>query len=439
MRKMARLVTVFALLTLVLASASSALVKKAEISDLRNGSTDIVLGRVMSYESAWDGNLIYTYYSVKVLDRVKGTPPEYVTVRIPGGEVGDVVLSVSETPDLAVGEDAFLFLKNSGGFHEVTGWFQGKYRVKDGKVEDTGQTVEQFKADVHKAKPVKPSTGYKLCAYNWKYLGMSGGKYHSEAWEINATNEEGLSSSSVNSAITAGATVWNNAGACYAFGSSSTGSGRTGPTYDEHNVVCFGNTGGAVAATYIWTSKTCRTCIMEIDLVFDQDYWDFGVNVCGSGTKFDLQNVAAHEFGHWLCLADLYNSADINQTMYGYVDFGECYKKDLYTGDIAGIRAIYGACLTLPDSPQPIERMAADTEGMTVSFAVPKTGAATVQVYNVMGQMVSTLADGNLDAGQHSLTWDGRDASGNAAAPGVYFVMVRGADYAASTKITLVR
>jgi flagellar hook assembly protein FlgD len=124
--------------------------------------------------------------------------------------------------------------------------------------------------------------------------------------------------------------------------------------------------------------------------------------------------------------------------MYGYVDYGECKNNDLYTGDIAGIKAIYGTCAGIA-ARGPEERIVPEAAGTTVKFAVPKAGPATVQVYNVMGQMIATLADGNLEAGEQSLAWNGRDSNGNAAASGVYFVMVRGADYTASSKLMLVK
>ena len=435
MRKIAFL-AILALLVVALASPSFAAVKKMELTDLRQASSDIIVGRVTSSQSDWDGNLIYTYYAVKVTERVKGMPPEFVTVRVPGGEVDGVELFVYDTAEMSSGEDVFLFLNKANSHYEVTGWFQGKYTVKNGMVDETGLTVEQFK-NAHNARPAKPTGGYKTCGYDWKCIGMSGGKYHSEAWEVNPSNNDGISSGSVNSAVQSAANTWSGAGACFNFGSGGSSS-LTGPVADDHNVVCFGNTGGAVAATYIWVYRSNRKCIAEVDLVFDHVYWNFGAPACGSANKFDLQNVATHEFGHWLCLGDLYGAADYNQTMYGYVDYGDCHQTDLYTGDIAGIRAIYGTCAAIaPTGPE--AKILPETDGMTVSFNVPKSGAATVQVFNVMGQKVSTLVEGNLDAGQHSMTWDGRDTNGNMAASGIYFILVRGADYTASTKMMVVR
>lgn len=52
----------------------------------------------------------------------------------------------------------------------------------------------------------------------------------------------------------------------------------------------------------------------------------------------------------------------------------------------------------------------------TFEFALPTTQHVTLDVYNVLGQKVSTLVDDNLNAGVHQITWEASDASS-----GVYF------------------
>jgi subtilisin family serine protease len=54
-------------------------------------------------------------------------------------------------------------------------------------------------------------------------------------------------------------------------------------------------------------------------------------------------------------------------------------------------------------------------------FALPASAAVTLDLYTVDGRRVSTLVDGRLQAGDHSVRWDGRDASGEPVAAGVYF------------------
>ncbi|MCB0292066.1 MAG: T9SS type A sorting domain-containing protein, partial [Calditrichaeota bacterium] len=43
-----------------------------------------------------------------------------------------------------------------------------------------------------------------------------------------------------------------------------------------------------------------------------------------------------------------------------------------------------------------------------------------LMIYNILGQTVNTLVDGNLPAGSYEYTWNGRDARGQQVASGIY-------------------
>ncbi|HSG99062.1 MAG TPA: FlgD immunoglobulin-like domain containing protein, partial [candidate division Zixibacteria bacterium] len=61
-----------------------------------------------------------------------------------------------------------------------------------------------------------------------------------------------------------------------------------------------------------------------------------------------------------------------------------------------------------------------------IDFAIDRDpdGAAaqhvTLKVYNILGQQVNTLIDADLDVGNYTVQWDGRNASGSRVASGVY-------------------
>ncbi|MFC1650851.1 T9SS type A sorting domain-containing protein [Candidatus Latescibacterota bacterium] len=68
----------------------------------------------------------------------------------------------------------------------------------------------------------------------------------------------------------------------------------------------------------------------------------------------------------------------------------------------------------------------------TIGFTLPKTGHVTIDIYNVAGQKIKTLTDGEFAAGKHSVVWDG------AAYPtGVYFYTVRSGGSSETMKVTL--
>jgi len=57
----------------------------------------------------------------------------------------------------------------------------------------------------------------------------------------------------------------------------------------------------------------------------------------------------------------------------------------------------------------------------TISFNLPSAENVEISIYNVVGQKIITLQDGQMNAGEHSIIWDGRNENGDEIASGVYF------------------
>ncbi len=60
--------------------------------------------------------------------------------------------------------------------------------------------------------------------------------------------------------------------------------------------------------------------------------------------------------------------------------------------------------------------------GTSLTLAVPRAAEGAVQIYDVQGKAVRTLAEGRFEPGERMIDWDGRDSAGNSAVPGIYFV-----------------
>jgi hypothetical protein len=69
-----------------------------------------------------------------------------------------------------------------------------------------------------------------------------------------------------------------------------------------------------------------------------------------------------------------------------------------------------------------------------VVFTTPQRIHATVDVFNIDGQKVATLTDGDWDAGRHELVLDGSTLSS-----GIYLVHMRTASYTATHKLVLLK
>jgi len=70
-------------------------------------------------------------------------------------------------------------------------------------------------------------------------------------------------------------------------------------------------------------------------------------------------------------------------------------------------------------SPNPFNPMT------TVSFSLDKSQNATVTVYDLSGRQVAVIADEHFEAGNHQVTWLGKDQSGREVSSGSYVVRLQ--------------
>jgi hypothetical protein len=75
----------------------------------------------------------------------------------------------------------------------------------------------------------------------------------------------------------------------------------------------------------------------------------------------------------------------------------------------------------------------------TIRYSLPRAGSVELAVYNMLGQKIRTLVTGNLPAGDHVATWDGKDRSGNSVSSGVYFYQLKSGSFVASHKMVLLK
>lgn len=75
----------------------------------------------------------------------------------------------------------------------------------------------------------------------------------------------------------------------------------------------------------------------------------------------------------------------------------------------------------------------------TVTFEVGRTQQLRLSVHDLRGRLVAELASGSFAAGRHTVTWQGADRDGRAAASGVYVFRLVSEDGTTSRRATLVR
>jgi len=104
---------------------------------------------------------------------------------------------------------------------------------------------------------------------------------------------------------------------------------------------------------------------------------------------------------------------------------------DSFKGSLSnkvGVASAPAAFAVAQNSPNPFNPTT------TISFTLAKAGKTTVEVYNVAGQKIDTLANGSMSAGSHSVVWNAAKFSA-----GVYFYTVKSDNLSKTIKMTLLK
>ncbi|MDZ4805028.1 MAG: S8 family serine peptidase, partial [Candidatus Eisenbacteria bacterium] len=77
--------------------------------------------------------------------------------------------------------------------------------------------------------------------------------------------------------------------------------------------------------------------------------------------------------------------------------------------------------------------------GTVIRFELPAPGRVSLQVFDVTGRLVSTLAEDRLESGPHAVTWQGRNEDGEETPIGMYFYRLIAPGFSQTKKMLLTR
>jgi len=170
---------------------------------------------------------------------------------------------------------------------------------------------------------------------------------NTEDYMFDATNGRGLNEATLHSFLSQSVETWDGEVAANVFGVEVAGTvdGADTSSPDGKNEILFGNVSsqGAIAITIVWGTfygPPSQRQLVEWDMIFDDTDFDWSAEALGVAGKMDFHNIAAHEVGHAAGMGHPESSC-VNETMYAYADNAEIKKRDLNSGDIAGIKALY--------------------------------------------------------------------------------------------------
>jgi hypothetical protein len=205
----------------------------------------------------------------------------------------------------------------------------------------------KVRAFIHRPRVVEPnhlgtctesttdSTNYELTGWHLPTAGIT--------WKLNeSTVPASVGASAARVAITNSFDTWTAADPDKVFDGGSTSVKTT--RFDGTNAILWKRLSpSTIGVTYIWY-YTSTGEVAEVDTAFNGRYlWRIfsGTEDCSTDfDAYDVQNIATHEFGHWLGLDDLYGDDDQHLTMYGFGAGGELKKRSLGTGDDDGANAV---------------------------------------------------------------------------------------------------
>lgn len=103
------------------------------------------------------------------------------------------------------------------------------------------------------------------------------------------------------------------------------------------------------------------------------------------------------------------------------------------TGNEDQIEVITPVSALYPNFPNPFN------PETTISFSLSKVSTVRLDIYNLKGQVVKTLVNGELTRGDHKLVWNGKDNNGRDVASGVYLYKLQTEGYSRTLKMMMMK
>ena len=75
----------------------------------------------------------------------------------------------------------------------------------------------------------------------------------------------------------------------------------------------------------------------------------------------------------------------------------------------------------------------------TISYDLSEEGYVVLSIYNMRGEKVATLMQGNQEAGSYQMNWDGINQNGEIVSSGIYFLRIASGSYCKTSKMVFIR
>jgi hypothetical protein len=142
-------------LGLLAIAANATTLSRLRFEELARQATAVARVRCIGVEIHWQGGEIWTETQFEVVELSKGLLPGVISVRMLGGQIGNLHSRVEGVPTFRGGEEAYVFLwGHEGEPFRVLGWSQGTFRIS----RDPRTGVERVTQDSTAAPIFDPRT-----------------------------------------------------------------------------------------------------------------------------------------------------------------------------------------------------------------------------------------------------------------------------------------
>jgi len=171
----------------------------------------------------------------------------------------------------------------------------------------------------------------------------------------------------------------------------------------------------------MWGVENCEVCGMTINMG--------SVRIVNPSTRMEMTFpiVGLHYLAHGRFAyraGPIAGEVDAGRLRALFSDFRRRHHDD-HIGDVHAA--------ALANHPNPFN------ESTEIRFSISGTGATTVTIYNINGQLVRVLLDDHLAGGDHLVSWNGQDDGVRAVASGIYFCCLEHGGEVLATKMMLVK
>jgi len=74
-----------------------------------------------------------------------------------------------------------------------------------------------------------------------------------------------------------------------------------------------------------------------------------------------------------------------------------------------------------------------------IEYSIPVKGVVKLQIFDILGRLVTTLVNGVQDAGVYRTTWNGKTGNGIGLSSGVYFYRLESGSFSKTERMLLLK